>query len=127
MKKRIEPSMNNHAVTLQNLPELAGLIHQRMNRKYYEYILREISESLITLDYSISTSANTEDIPSDDMREITEAVHYAFLRSKYPDMPANEIARLFKRDYCDGQPQVVTTDFIEVLAELGLYLKKNNG
>lgn len=126
MKERIEPIMNNRAVTLQSLPELAGLIHQRMNRKYFEYILREVSESLITLDYSISTSADSEYIPSEDMREITEAVHYAFLRSKYPDLPANKIASKFKDDYYDGASQLLTKDFIEVLAELGLYLKKIN-
>ncbi|EBP7231719.1 hypothetical protein ACV75_16705 [Salmonella enterica] len=124
MNKKIEPKLQAYNLSIQELPDIAAIIHQRMNRKYYEVILRELSEELITLGYSLTNDPIFANEVYSDLREVQEAIHYAFMRGKYPDMPANEINEKFKVGYCDGDSQLLTTHFVEVLAELGMYLGK---
>lgn len=124
MNKKIEPKLQTYNLSIQELPDIASIIHQRMNRKYFEVILRELSEELITLGYSLTNDPKFSNEVYSDLRGVQEAIHYAFMRGKYPDMPANEIYKKFKVGYCDGDSQLLTTHFVEVLAELGMYLEK---
>ncbi|EAW9895416.1 hypothetical protein SI60_22615 [Salmonella enterica] len=126
MNKNIEPKLQTYNLSIQELPDIAAVIHQRMNRKYFEVILRELSEELITLGYSLTNDPKFANEVYSDLREVQEAIYYAFMRGKYPDMPANEIYEKFKVGYCDGDSQLLTTHFVEVLSELGMYLEKNN-